>query len=250
MRLRIHVYTAAAQIPWPEVLRPGRALIYHLLTRGDRQLGEQLHTHGLPGRTSRGVAPFGHSGVRFPTAQPQPGVYAAGGAGFVELGTPLRTVALAWLRALDGLDYIDWGGVALRVNDAEVITPPPELETGRAVWETSTPVFLRTARTDGEATILPGDTRYDGCLGRNTRRKLDALGIAGGMSVDTISSRAQRSFVTAADTKGAGSSTGAPITVRVKGHPDALRAIWCWGLGQKTAAGLGWIGEADGADQS
>lgn len=38
-----------------------------------------------------------------------------------------------------------------------------------------------------------------------------------------------------------GRKVGARVRVAVSGHPDVLRALWCWGLGEATSAGMGWI---------
>ena len=43
VRLHLEVRTAAEQLPWREVLRPGRALAYGLLTSSDPELGARLH---------------------------------------------------------------------------------------------------------------------------------------------------------------------------------------------------------------
>lgn len=46
MRLRVAVRTTATSLPWENVLRPGRGLVYELLSRGAPEIDRQLHEHG------------------------------------------------------------------------------------------------------------------------------------------------------------------------------------------------------------
>jgi hypothetical protein len=62
------------------------------------------------------MVPFGYSAPVFPMARRRRGVYAAGGDGFLELGSPLPDVVEAWAAALTEGELIDWGGVALQVR--------------------------------------------------------------------------------------------------------------------------------------
>lgn len=240
MRLRVHVYTAATSIPWPEVHRPGRALVYSLVNQSDPGLGEQIHEHGWGPRR---MTPFGFCPPVFPSAPRQHGVYTAGGPGWLEIGSPVTAVARAVAVAIQGRQYIDWGGVALRINRCEVINPPPGLGSGVATWTTATPIVLKSGDSRRQETmwLLPGDKAWNGRLGMNCRRKAETLGLPTDVGVrDGRQVGGQRSHVVAAD--GDGRKTGGRATVRLKGHPDVLRALWCWGLGEATAAGMGWVG--------
>jgi hypothetical protein len=62
MRLRVEISTAAGEIPWECVLRPGRAVCYDLLARGAPELGRLLHEKGWG---PHGMVPFGFSGPVF-----------------------------------------------------------------------------------------------------------------------------------------------------------------------------------------
>lgn len=66
MRLRVEISTAATEIPWERVLKPGRAVCYDLLAQGAPELGPLLHEKGW-GRY--GMVPFGFSGPVFPGAR-------------------------------------------------------------------------------------------------------------------------------------------------------------------------------------
>lgn len=239
MRLRVHVYTAAKTIPWEEVHRPGRALIYSLLHEADPALGEHIHNTGWG---TRGMTPFGFCPPVFPAAPRQDEVYAAGGAGWLEIGTPVAAVARAIGTAIQNRRYIDWGGVALRVNRCEVLSPPSTLAAGYAVWTTLTPVVVKSGDSRREATrwLLPGDKGWDGRVGQNSRRKAATLGLEPRVGVDEVLwVGATRSYVVAPD--GDGRKVGARVKVRMVGNPNVLRALWCWGLGEATSAGMGWI---------
>ena len=101
-----------SEIPWEWVLKPGRAVCYDLLAQGAPELGRLLHEKGWG---PYGMVPFGFSGPVFPAAPRRRGVYAAGGRGVLELGSPLPDVVMGWSSALAGREVIDWGGVAVRV---------------------------------------------------------------------------------------------------------------------------------------
>lgn len=241
MRVRVHVYTAAASIPWPELHRPGRSLVYSLLRQQAAGLAEQLHGDGW----RRGMVPFGFCPPVFPEAARTSGVYAAGGAGWLEIGTPVTEVARAVAEGLEGRvgGYIDWGGVALRVNSAEVVDPPAELASGQVVWRTSTPVCVKAHdNRQGETRwLMPEDGGWLGRVGANARRKAETLGLRTRVTVQQVLwSGNPRMHVVASG--GDGAKRGALAEVKVVGDPDALRALWCWGLGEANTAGMGWIG--------
>ena len=149
-RIRISIHTRAREIPWDEWLRPGRSLLYSWLHKQNPQLSSELH------RSLR-MAPFGYSAPMFPQAQPQPGVYAAGGHGVWEIGTIQRQVAKAWLQTLESKPLLNWGGVALTVTGWEVMRPPRRIGTGRVTFTTATPVVVRT--TEELLRVVPNELR-------------------------------------------------------------------------------------------
>src|SRR5690606_10533769 len=128
MRLQIEVATTATGLPWRDVLGPGRGVAYHLLRWAAPGLATHLHDHGW-GR--HGLTPFGYGPPVFPSAPRRPGVYAAGGVGRLEFGSPLTEVVRAWARALAETPVIAWGGTALRVLGVTV-AHPPTFAAGRA----------------------------------------------------------------------------------------------------------------------
>lgn len=241
MRVRVSVFTAAHAIPWEELHRPGRALVYSLLRQADPKLAEHLHAEGWG---PAGMAPFGFCPPVFPQAGRRRGVYAAGGHGWLEIGSPVTAVARAIARGLQDRvgGYIDWGGVALRVNHAEVIGPPPGLARGRATWETATPVVVKTGdpRAGTPVWLLPGEAGWEGRVGGNGRRKAATLRLPPDFVVRRVLwAGPRRGHVVAPGADGR--KVGARVRVAVAGHPDVLRALWCWGLGEATSAGMGWI---------
>ncbi len=240
MRLRVKVSTAATQIPWDEVLRPGRGLIYGLMRETAPELAGTLHTSGLgPHR----MTPFGHGAPVFASAKRNPGAYAAGGPGWLEMGSPMPAIVEALAKVLAGRTLIDWGGVALRVSGVDLIEPP-EFAAGTAVLSTATPVVMKGSGRDAagvrhtrQAWLLPHDAEFPAYFAQNLLRKAETLGLGQEIQLDAIiSAGPKRSFAV----KG-GKKTGAVISVRLSGEPAILRALWSWGLGQDTAAGFGWV---------
>lgn len=222
------------------VLRPGRSLVYDLLAGGAPELGARLHDHGVG---PYGMAPFGYGAPVFPNAPRRRGRYAAGGAGFLELGSPVPEVVGAWASALASREVIDWGGVALRVRDV-VPVDPPEFAAGRARMRTVTPVVMKGSgrgddgvRTTRQAWVLPGEPEFDAYFAGNLRRKAESLGLDPEVELDAITwVGPKRSF-----TVSNGLKPGALVEVELSGPPETLRAIWSWGLGQANAAGFGWV---------
>ena len=144
MRLHLEVHTAAEQLPWREVLRPGRALAYSLLTSSDPELGARLHNGGWGPHK---MGPFGYGAPAFPSARRRSGVYAVGGRGCVELGSPLAAVVQAWAASLAAQRVIDWGGAAFHVDRVQVVEPP-SFTSGYARLRTTTPVVIKGSGRD------------------------------------------------------------------------------------------------------
>jgi CRISPR-associated endoribonuclease Cas6 len=240
MRLRLEISTGIREIPWECVLKPGRAVCYGLLASGAPELGHMLHEKGWG---PHGMVPFGYSGPLFPHAPRQRGRYSAGGAGFLELGSPVPEVVEAWANALASREVIDWGGVALQVRSVAP-ADPPEFATGRARMRTVTPVVMKGSgrddngdRTTRQAWVLPGEPEFDAYFAGNLRRKAECLGLDPEVELDAITwVGPKRSFAVSNGLK-----PGAAVEAELSGPPKTLRAIWSWGLGQANAAGFGWV---------
>ncbi|MGH3978170.1 MAG: CRISPR-associated endoribonuclease Cas6 [Pseudonocardiaceae bacterium] len=240
MRLHLDVRTAAEQLPWCEVLRPGRALAYGLLARADPELGARLHNGGWGVHR---MGPFGHSAPVFPAARRRPGAYAVGGQGRVELGSPLLAVVQAWAASLAGQRVIDWGGAAFHVDSVHVVEPP-SFTSGYARLRTTTPVVMKGSGRDEEgrrvtrqAWLLPTDSEFPVYFTENLRRKAETLGVDPDVTLERITwVGMKRSFAV-----GNGQKTGAPVEVELRAAPESLQALWSWGLGQANTAGFGWV---------
>jgi CRISPR-associated endoribonuclease Cas6 len=240
MRLRLEVSTAAGEIPWECVLKPGRAVCYDLLARGAPELGRLLHEKGWG---PHGMVPFGFSGPVFSAAPRRRGVYAVGGRGVLELGSPLPDVVMGWSSALAGRELIDWGGVALRVH-AVMLAAAAEMTGPRSRFRAVTPVVMKGSgrddagtRTTRQAWVLPGEPEYPVCLENNLRRKAETLGLEPDVTLEQITwVGPKRSFAV-----GDGKKPGAAVEVELSGSPEVLAAIRDWGLGQANSAGFGWV---------
>lgn len=240
MRLRVQVTTEAREVPWQRVLSPGRGLAYDLLAATAPDLGSRLHDQGWG---PYGMVPIGHSAPVFPAAPRRRGVYAAGGPGILEFGSPLPEVVEAWARALRGRELLDWGGIALRLADVTVLHPPT-FASGSANLRTETPVVMKGSgldehghRTTRQAWLLPLEPEFPSYFEGNLRRKTETLDLKPDIHLESITwVGAKRSFVDSG-----GSKPGAPVEVAVRGEPETLQALWSWGLGQSNAAGFGWV---------
>ena len=240
MRLRISVNTAATQLPWQYVLPPGKGLAYGWLAVGDEEYGRALHKQGLQ---PFGLAPFGYGAPVFPKALRQRGVYAVGGPGFLEFGSPVPQVIDAWAGALSGCRLLDWGGVALRVGAIELVEPPA-FSSGVARFRSVTPVVMKGSgrdesgvRSTRQAHLLPHDAEFPAYFLGNLRRKMQTLGLGDGLALESVLGVGpKRGF-----TVKAGARVGATVDVMLSGAPEQLRAVWSWGLGQANSSGFGWI---------
>jgi CRISPR-associated endoribonuclease Cas6 len=241
VRVRLDISTSATSLPWKAVLSPGRGIAYDLIARVDRALGRDLHEDGWG---PHGMVPFGYGAPIFPTAKRQRGVYAAGGKGFVEFGSPLPEVIEAWATELRRRELLDWGGTAIRVLGLSLVDPP-EFRSGRARMRTDTPVVLKLSHQDVEdpaqrTWLLPTEPHFPEYFQLNLRRKAETLGLSPDISLESIAwVGPKRSFAV-----GSGAKPGAPVEVDLWGEPETLRAIWSWGLGQANSAGFGWVGTA------
>lgn len=240
MRLRVAISTAAGEIPWDQVLKPGRAVCYGLLAHSAPDLGRILHEKGWgPHR----MAPFGFSGPVFPGAVRRRGAFTARGRGVLELGSPLPEVVMAWSSALSGRELLDWGGVALRVHDVS-LAAVPVTAAPRARFRAVTPVVMKGhgrdqagTRVTRQAWLLPGEPDYPVCLERNLQRKAETLGLDPDVTLEDITwAGPKRSFAV-----GDGKKPGAAVEVELSGSAPVLAAIRDWGLGQANSAGFGWV---------
>ena len=240
MRLRVEISTAAGTIPWESVLKPGRAVCYNLLAVGAPELGRLLHEKGWG---PHGMVPFGFSGPVFPGAPRRRGVYAAGGRGVLEMGSPLPDVVMGWSSALAGRELIDWGGVALRVHGVDLVTPSAAVDA-RSRFRAVTPVVMKGsgrddsgARVTRQAWLLPGEPEYPVYLEGNLRRKAETLGLSPDVTLERVTwIGPKRSFAV-----GSGKKPGAPLEAELSGPAKTLAALRDWGLGQANSAGFGWV---------
>ena len=232
--------TRARELPWTEVLRPGRGLVYRWLAVGAPALGRQLHNSGW---APHGMVPFGHGAPVFDAADRRKGAYAVGGRGVVEFGSPLLAMVEAWSQVLAARTVLDWGGVAFHVDSVEVIDPP-EFASGVAVMRTATPVVMKGSGQDGsgarvsrQAWVLPREPEFDAYFVSNLRRKAETLGLDPAIVLERVTwVGPKRSFHA-----GKGLKVGAAVEVALRGAPETLRAVWSWGLGQANSAGFGWV---------
>ncbi|TYK52601.1 CRISPR-associated endoribonuclease Cas6 [Actinomadura decatromicini] len=243
MRLRLTFHTGARELPWEDVLAPGRALAYALLGRGAPELGQALHDAGWGPHKLR---PFGYGAPVFPAARRRRGVYAADGRGVLEFGSPLIAVVEGWAAALASIPVLAWGATAFIVDRVEPVEAP-KFETGKAVFRTETPVVMKGsgrdesgARERREAWCLPGEPEWDFYVQRNLQRKAAALGLDPEVTLENVGWIGhKRSF--AVGSAGGGKKPGARVEVMVSGAPETLSALHSWGLGQDNSAGMGWI---------
>lgn len=239
MRVQVEVSTRAREIPWKEVLRPGRGVVYDLLAETAPELGKRLHAHGV-GRF--GLAPFGHSAPRFPDAPKRRGTYSAGGAGLIEFASPVPEVVEALASGLGRTPVLDWGGVALQ-RKSVAAHEPPEFADGRGVLRSVTPVLVKgPPRRDGHGQpersqrwLLPGEPEWDVYFVRNLRRKAEALGLNPDVDLDAVLRVGPKQSYAV----GHGAKVGAEVDVALSGAPETLQALWSWGLGVATSAGFG-----------
>ncbi|MGH3898028.1 MAG: CRISPR-associated endoribonuclease Cas6 [Pseudonocardiaceae bacterium] len=230
----------AEQLPWRDVLRPGRGFAYGLLASADPELGARLHGGGWGANR---MGPFGHGAPVFPSARRRPGAYAVGGRGSLELGSPLPAVVQAWATSLSAQPVIDWGGAAFHVEGVRVMEPP-SFASGYARLRTTTPVVMKGSgrdtdgqRTTRQAWLLPTESEFPVYLTGNLRRKAETLDLDPDVTLERITwIGAKRSFAV-----GDGHKTGAPLEVHLRGAPETLQAVWSWGLGQANSAGFGWV---------
>lgn len=240
MRLRVAVHTRAQSLQWREVLRPGRGLVYELLSFGAPELSARLHERGW-GET--GMVPFGHSAPTFPSTLRKRRRYTTGGTGTVEFASPVPEIIEGLAKGLAQEHVLDWGGIALRVQGVDVV-PPPDFASGKAVLRTSTPVVMKGSghnehgeRITRQAWVLPTEPEFPAYFEGNLRRKAQTIGVDPEVSVQAITwVGPKRSFAVSQ-----GHKPGAALEAEIHGSPETLRCIWSWGLGQANSAGFGWV---------
>ncbi|MEU7002683.1 CRISPR-associated endoribonuclease Cas6 [Nonomuraea sp. NPDC046570] len=246
MRVLVDIHTEARELAWASVVRPGRALVYSLLDREAPELGAEIHAQGLK---PYGMVPFGYSAPVFPRAERRRGVYALGGPGAWELGSPVPEVVEALGSALAGVPVLAWGATAFFVDEVRVLEAP-SFPSGQAVFRTSTPVVVKGAgvgasgvRETRQDWLLPGEPGWDLAFERNLRRKAETLGLDSDVVLECVTwVGPKRSFAVAGSTGAGGSKPGACVEVTISADPEVLRALWSWGLGQANSAGFGWVG--------
>jgi CRISPR-associated endoribonuclease Cas6 len=237
MRVLVEITTSATELPWNKVIGPGRGLAYNLLDRTAPSLGTVLHNDGWGVHR---MVPLGHGAPVFPHAARRKGVYAAGGPGLIEFGSPLGYVIEALAEALCRDKIISWGGIDMRVVKVGLLEPPA-YDEGVARMRTLTPVVIKgpsgVHAGHRQGWVLPNEPTYAEHFERNLVRKAETLGLTPRVRLDrVISAGPQRSF-----SVGKGTKPGATVEVDLSGDPEILRALWSWGLGQANSAGFGWI---------
>lgn len=245
MRLRLIFHTGARELGWDEVLAPGRALSYSLLERAAPDLGKVLHKQGWG---PHGMVPFGYGAPVFPGSRRRRGVYAAGGPGVLELGSPLLAVVEGWAAALASMPVLAWGPTAFIVDGIEPVEAPV-FASGRAVFRTLTPVVMKGSgrdesgvRTRRQAWCLPGEPGWDVYMQGNLRRKAETMGLDPDVTLEAVGwVGPKRSFAVAGAGGVRGKKPGACVELTVSGAPETLSALHSWGLGQANSTGMGWI---------
>jgi CRISPR-associated endoribonuclease Cas6 len=245
VRLRLTFHTGARELPWDEVLAPGRALSYALLKQGAPELGEVLHNKG---RGPHGMVPWGYGAPVFPASRRRPGVYAAEGPGVLELGSPLPEIVQGWAAALASMPVLAWGATAFIVDHIEAVEASA-FPAGRAVFRTVTPVVMKSSgrdeagvRTGRQAWCLPGEPEWDIYMQGNIRRKAETLDLDPQVALEAVTWIGPKRSFAVGGAGGGGRKPGACIEVVLSGAPQTLEALHSWGLGQANSAGMGWIG--------
>lgn len=238
MRVMVDVATSATELPWHKVTTPGRGLLYELMRHAAPRLGAMLHEHGWGPHQ---MVPMGYGAPLFPFAARRRGVYAAGGPGLVEFGSPWGGVAEVLAEEISRREVLSWGGVELRVMRVGVLEPPP-FASGQARMRTRTPVVIKGRdekgeRAEKESWVLPNEPPFRSSFTRNLVHKAQTLGLPSEVSLESIIKVGpKRSFAV-----GQGAKPGATVEVELHGDPDLLRALWSWGLGEANSAGFGWV---------
>lgn len=229
-RLRVRVHTRAREIPWDDLLRPGRSLIYSWLHRHNPQAAAEIHD-------GRGMAPFGYSYPTFPDAARREGVYAAGGHGWWDVGTTDARIARALAATLTAKPLVNWGGVALTVTGIDLVRPP--VWPRRVTWLTATPLVVRATKEQGSRCLLPDDPSWLPALRASLRSRARAAGVDGAdANVWLRWAGGSRALgVSGSDVP----RVGSVVRVQVQGSPGLLTVLWSTGLGQQTGAGFGWV---------
>lgn len=229
MRVVVKVSAEPGTLPWDSLLGPGRGLAYEALAVHAPALGRRFHQEG---HGPYHLRPFGFAPPVFPQAPRVPGSYAVGGVGRLELTSPLLTCAQAFAHYARSTPVLRWGPLPLRVLDAAVIEPPA-FTSGRAELHTVTPTIVKGR---GGVFLLPGDQEWPVRLTENLRRKAATLELDDELDVDVAWVGRPRLFRVQRSAR-----RGVPVTLRVSGAPETLRALWSWGVGESNSAGFGCV---------
>jgi CRISPR-associated endoribonuclease Cas6 len=232
VRLRLQIDTAVAELPWGDVHRPGRGVVYAALEHHAPALGRQLHDHGI----GLGVRPFCFAPPTFPNAPRRRGVYMVGGRGSVIFASPLPEVIEALTANLATSQKLDWGDHQFDVVDMDV-EHPPAFASGVATFTTVTPVVVKAYRSD--RFLTPKDDGFTSRLRQVSVRKLDALGLPStDFGVEVGWTGSVRQFRTS---RRGSTRVGCRLDAKVSGAPEALSALRDAGLGHDSPAGFGMV---------
>lgn len=228
MRFRVDVAAGAASIPWTEVHSPARGVGYALIGSQDEQLATQLHDHGWAGSP---LVPLGVSPPLFQGAPRRAGVYTTSDRGSVWFGSPVPRIAAALLAGVAGRSELCWGSVPLTVKGVQ-LEDTPDHQAGHAVFESLTPVLLRSENEY----ILPDHNAYEDRLRHNLAHRADVLGLPNEVDLEVLGSGPRRRFEVQKKPR-----IGATIRVRVAAAPTLLDALYVGGIGLATNQGFGWL---------
>lgn len=232
MRLHVQIHADVGELPWQDVHRPGRGLVYAALERHAPDLGRKLHEHGI----ELGVRPFCFAPPRFPSAPRRRGIYMVGGEGAVVFSSPLPEVVEALAADLAASQTLDWGEHRFDIADLEV-EHPRAFGSGAATFTSVTPVVVKAHRSD--RFLTPHDERFVERLRQVSVRKLDALGLpSADFGVEVGWTGSVRQFRTS---RRGSTRVGCRVDAKVSGAPEALGAMRDAGLGQDCPAGFGMV---------
>jgi CRISPR-associated endoribonuclease Cas6 len=239
VRLVCEVSTRADHLPWDNLIKPGRGIVYGALRAADPALADRLHEHGW-GRWR--MAPFGYGAPTFPRARRTRGVYTVAGPGRVEIGSPVTEILHAIADGLAGQKMWDWGGTALHVRNISAVFPPRYTE--RIARFRAQAVLLKGSNRDEDGAyartqhwLLPGEPEWPVYFERNLRRKAETLDLDPAVSLEQVTWIGPKRSMGV----GKGRNVCAGVEVVVSGPPATLQAIGDWSLGVNGSAGFGWI---------
>lgn len=239
MRIDVRLWTRAQTLPWDDLLRPGRDIIYQLLEETAPEMGRQLHQQQWRGQRR---VPFNYSMPRFPDSPRKRGQYTSKGPGVWSLSSPFPEIGEAlWeglVKRMSRNPMLDWNGTALHLSGID--TPRQlKLHTDTVQMRTSTPVMSR----NGQGRWLNhDDPEFAGQVQDNLEGKAKLLGLDTPQltRIDRIGPR-KGYTISSASADPRIHSQGNLMDATLTGSPEVLSAICDWGLGTRNTVGFGWV---------